>query len=53
MTINEGDTDPAHERPPTDDGAEPVEPGSDAGPVLAPYHKDAMPTDDPGEGAQL
>ena len=36
-----------------DESHEPLEPESDAGPVLAPYHKDAMPTDDPGEGAQL
>jgi len=41
------------EMPTDDDAHEPLEPDSDAGPVLAPYHKDAMPTDDPGEGAEV
>ena len=53
MTISNGESDSADEGPLTDDGDEPFEPGGDAGPVVAPYHKDAMPTDDRGEGAQL
>ena len=52
MTINSDNQAEPPDIGPIDDVEEPLEPNSDAGPVLAPYHKDAMPTD-PDEGAQL
>ena len=53
VTTDNGQAEPPVESPLNDDVEDTVEPGSDAGPVLAPYHKDAMPTADPDDGAQL